>query len=512
MTLAADLAALANAGPDPLLARGVEKESLRVAADGNLSERAHPPSLGSALTHPNITTDFSESQLELITGVHTSIDDCVRELTEVHQFVHANLDGELMWPGSMPCMVGAADDVPIGQYGSSNIAQAKSVYRRGLANRYGALMQTISGIHYNFSLTETAWTALASARGHAIDRTDAYLGLIRNFRRYSWLLIYLFGASPAVCKSFTRGMSHGLQEFDHGTHYLPHATSLRMGRLGYQSDAQKSLHISYNNLDDYAETMRFGLTTPYPDYEAIGVIRDGEYQQLNTSLLQIENEFYGTIRPKRTIATGERPLTALTGRGVEYVEVRCMDLNPYISTGIDAETMRFLDTFLLSCLLSESPLDTPAESQAMQDNQIAIVERGREPGLTLNHEGSQRSMQEWAQALLTHGDAVASMLDGSGPPLHQQALAAQLDKINDPSLTASARIVDDMNQQGVPFFRLTMNLALEHADRFASSPLSATELAEMAAVSEQSHAKQADIEASESESFEVFLERYLALP
>lgn len=512
MTLAADLAALSSVGSEPLLARGVEKESLRVAADGNLSGREHPHSLGSALTHPNITTDFSESQLELITGVHTSIDGCVDELTRVHRFVHANLDGELMWPGSMPCMVGAADDVPIGYYGTSNVAQAKSIYRRGLANRYGALMQTISGIHYNFSLTDAAWAALAEARGQEIDRTDAYLGLIRNFRRYSWLLIYLFGASPAVCKSFTKGMPHGLDDFDDGTHYLPHATSLRMGRLGYQSDAQKTLHISYNNLDDYAKTMRFGLTTPYPEYESIGVVRDGEYQQLNTSLLQIENEFYGAIRPKRTIATGERPLTALTGRGVEYVEVRCMDLNPYIDTGIDAETMRFLDTFLLSCLLSDSPFDTPAESQAMQDNQIAIVERGREPGLNLSHDGGERSMAEWARALLTHGEAVASMLDGDGEPLHQQALATQLDKINDPSLTASARIVDEMTQQGVPFFRLTMNLAIEQAQRFATSLLSAREAEQMSDVSQQSHDKQANIEASETESFDVFLERYLALP
>lgn len=512
MTLAADLAALARAGSEPLLARGVEKESLRVAPDGNLSARAHPRSLGSALTHPNITTDFSESQLELITGVHKSIDGCVDELTRVHQFVHANLDGELMWPGSMPCMVGAADDVPIGQYGSSNIAQVKSIYRRGLANRYGALMQTISGIHYNFSLTEAAWQALSDARGQEIDRTEAYLGLIRNFRRYSWLLIYLFGASPAVCKSFTRGMDHGLDDFDDGTHYLPHATSLRMGRLGYQSDAQKSLHISYNNLDDYAKTMRFGLTTPYPEYEAIGLIRDGEYQQLNTSLLQIENEFYGAIRPKRTIATGERPLTALTGRGVEYVEVRCMDLNPYIDTGIDAETMRFLDTFLLSCLLSDSPLDTPAESQAMQDNQIAIVERGREPGLTLNHNGGERAMAEWARALLEHGTEVARMLDGNGEPLHQQTLATQLDKINDPALTASARIVDEMTAQGVPFFRLTMNLAIEHAERFGQSPLSSADAKMMRQASAQSMRKQDEIEASETESFDAFLERYLALP
>src|SRR4051812_21150799 len=315
-----------NALPRTVLAglqRGIEKESLRVGRDGRLALTPHPEQLGSALTHPFITTDFCESQLELITGVHDSVEACIREITEIHQAVYRAMGDELLWVASMPCNLPGDAAIPIGRYGSSNVGRAKSVYRTGLGHRYGRRMQTISGIHYNFSLP----TRLTN---------DDYFGLIRNFRRQSWLLLYLFGASPAVCSTFVEGRQHQLQPLGDGTLHLPHATSLRMGRLGYQSEAQSSLAVSYNSLHTYAASLQEALTKSYPAYEAIG-IRDGdEYRQLSTTMLQIENEFYGTIRPKRPIRSGERALHALRERGVEYVEVRLMDLDPFVAVGINA--------------------------------------------------------------------------------------------------------------------------------------------------------------------------------
>ena len=332
------------------LRRGVEKESLRVRPDGTLATTPHPAKLGSALTHPLVTTDFSESQLELITGVHPSPEACMNELTEIHQAVYRAIGDELLWAASMPCRLPADDAIPIGQYGTSNVGRAKSVYRMGLSHRYGRRMQTISGIHYNFSLPQQL-------------SNDAYFGLIRNFRRQSWLLLYLFGASPAVCSSFVAGRAHQLERLSGDTLYMPYATSLRMGKLGYQSDAQSTLLVSYNNLDSYAASLHEAMTKPYPAYAALG-IRDGDnYRQLADSMLQIENEFYGTIRPKRRIRPGERPLHALRERGVEYVEVRLMDLDPFFAVGIDAQTMRVLDMFLLHCLLQDSPPDTPQETR-----------------------------------------------------------------------------------------------------------------------------------------------------
>jgi glutamate--cysteine ligase len=221
--------------------RGIEKESLRVRPDGMLSDRPHPQGLGSALTHPHITTDFSESQPELITGVHRDIGACLQQLTEIHQIVYRNIGDEILWGASMPCGLPDDDSIPIGRYGVSNVGTAKTVYRQGLANRYGRRMQTISGIHYNFSLPEEAWPQLQRADGRSGPgqdyQTEVYFALIRNFRRHSWLLLYLFGASPAVCGSFVEDRLHGLEALKPGVMYLPYATSLRMGPLGYQSDA-----------------------------------------------------------------------------------------------------------------------------------------------------------------------------------------------------------------------------------------------------------------------------------
>src|SRR5256885_7072272 len=362
--------------------RGIEKESLRVRPDGSLAQTLHPAALGSALTHPHITTDFSESQLELITGVHASVEACLEELTHIHQVVYKHIGEEILWCASMPCNLPADHLIPIGRYGTSNVGRAKTVYRLGLAHRYGRRMQAISGIHYNFSLPGVG--------------DEQYFALIRNFRRHSWLLLYLFGASPAVCSSFVAGREHELSELTRGTHYAPYATSLRMGRLGYQSDAQSSLCVSYNNLRDYTASLYEALTVSYPAYEKIGIRSGDDYYQLATSLLQIENEFYGTIRPKRRIKRGERPLHALRERGVEDVEVRLMDLDPFAPIGITPQTCRFLDVFLLHCLLTDSPPDNPREIAEVRRNLQQVAGRGREPGLTLERDGEEVRLAHWA--------------------------------------------------------------------------------------------------------------------
>ena len=194
------------------LRRGLEKEGLRVLPDGSLAMTPHPSALGSALTHPRITTDFSEAQLELITGVHTDAESCLNELVELHQVVYRAIGEELVWCASMPCRLPSDDGIPIAQYGSSNAARLKTLYREGLSRRYGRRMQVISGIHYNFSLPEAAWAALQACDGvagsSAVYQDRGYFALIRNFRRHSWLLLLLLGATPAVCGSFVRDREH----------------------------------------------------------------------------------------------------------------------------------------------------------------------------------------------------------------------------------------------------------------------------------------------------------------
>lgn len=479
--------------------RGIEKESLRVRRDGSLALTPHPAALGSALTHPFITTDFSESQIELITGVHDSADACLRELTRIHQVVHRALDDEMLWVASMPCVLPGDEAIPIARYGSSNIGRAKSVYRTGIGHRYGRRMQTISGIHYNWSLP-------------GIDTAD-YFALIRNFRRHAFLLIYLFGASPAVDASFVAGLPHRLEELGKRSFGRPHATSLRMGRLGYQSDAQAALAVSYNSLERYAASLHQAMVVPFPAYEAIG-LRDaaGEYKQLSTTLLQIENEFYGTIRPKRVIRQGERPLHALRERGVEYIEVRCMDLDPFEPIGIGSATVRFLDVFLLHCLLADSPPDSPDESAALARNQEAVTSRGREPGLRLERDGRDVVLAEWGEQLLDEFVPIAAMLDArSGGNAHQASLGDARSALGDPSRLPSARVLATMAAESGGS-HLEFVLARSEAARQALLAQDGSEGddARWRQLAEASRREQASVEASDDLPFESFRERYLS--
>ena len=478
--------------------RGIEKESLRALPDGALAMTPHPRSLGSALTHPHITTDFSESQVELITGVHKNVDDCLAELQDVQHATLGALGDELLWVSSMPCGLPQDDKIPLGQYGSSNVGQSKTVYRRGLGHRYGRRMQTISGIHYNWSLPDVA--------------SEDYFGLIRNFRRHAFLLLYLFGASPAVCSTFVAGRQHQLQALNAHTMYLPYATSLRMGRLGYQSDAQASLAVSYNSLEGYAYSLHGALTTPYAAYQAIGV-QDaaGQYLQLGTSLLQIENEFYGTIRPKRVIFPGERPLHALRERGVEYVEVRLMDLDPFEPVGINAQTMRFLDVFLLHCLQTDSPPDTPEEIAALSRNQQAVAERGRQPGLTLERGDAPIELKDWGHRIIQEMRPLAQQLDAAhGGTLYQQALDAAVRGVDQPETLPSARVLEvmqrDFNGSFVAFVRAQSELLKRETH---STPLPADKAERFKALAQASWADQAKIEAADTMPFEVYLKTYL---
>ena len=479
--------------------RGIEKESLRVRPDGALAATPHPAALGAALTHPHITTDFSESQLELITGPHERVDACLEELTEIHKVVYRAIGDELMWAGSMPCNLPADDAIPIGQYGTSNVGRAKTVYRMGLSHRYGRRMQAISGIHYNLSVPGTT--------------SEQYFALIRNFRRRSWLLLYLFGASPAVCSSFVAGRKHELQELAPGTLYAPHGTSLRMGRLGYQSEAQASLSVSYNSLKSYTASLFDALTKPYPAYEKIGILKDNEYLQLNTTLLQIENEFYGTIRPKRRIRRGERPLHALRERGVEYVEVRLMDLDPFVAVGIGPATMRFLDAFLLHCLLDESPDDTPEELAANARNQQAVALRGREPGLVLESSGKKISLAAWGRQLVDACLPIARALDAAhgGGNAHVDSLAGAGVMVANANATPSARVLQAMaRNHGNSYVRFVLAESLLHAGSLRGLPLGPGVGERFAHLAEESLAEQRRIEAGDRVDFETFRKQYLS--
>lgn len=493
--------------------RGVEKEGLRVDHNGFLARTAHPISLGSALTNPRITTDYSEALIELITGTHDSVDGLQTELEQTHRYVASQLDGELIWNQSMAAHLPAEADIPIAWYGTSNTGMLKHVYRRGLAERYGKRMQCIAGVHYNFSLPDGLWDLLGTPGASIEDqRSKGYLALIRNFTRYSWFLMYLFGATPAVSKGFLEGVSHALTGLDDDTLYLPYATSLRMSDLGYKNQVQSELRLCYNDIETFLRRIYDAVTKPWPAYEAIGTHRNGEWIQLNTNILQIENEYYSSIRPKRTTGRGERPSTALAQRGVQYIEVRCMDIDPECATGISEQTSRFIDAFLLFCAAEESPLFPGIGfCEDSHDNFGLVTKEGRKPGLMLVKQNQPVRLADWSRELIEGIEPYAELLDAAyGGAQHAQSLEAQRAKVLDSAETPSAKLLQHLRTQKASLHEYSLKQSRKHHDTLLAKPLSATILHDYRQAAADSVIEQARIERSDTESFDTYVARYHA--
>jgi glutamate--cysteine ligase len=498
--------------------KGIEKESLRIAKDGFIAQTPHPKALGSALTHPAITTDYSEALIELITPPFADIRDTLDYLSNIHQFVYDHLDHEILLGASMPCGIDGDESIPIAEYGSSNIGRMKHVYRHGLWHRYGRTMQAIAGIHFNYSVPEALWIALHQQENsqHSLKQftADAYFGLIRNFQRLGWLILYLFGASPAICKNFFKSrpaLMAQFDEFDQGTLYHPYATSLRMSDIGYKSKNQANLKIDYNSLSGYVNSLSKAIETPYPEYEKIGVVVNGEYRQLNSNILQIENEFYSTIRPKQIINSGEKPTLALKRRGIRYIEMRSLDLDLFNPIGIDEAKTRFIEALLLTCLLKDSPMISDQDHYINNANQLTVANFGRKPGLEIVKGNKKILLQDWATEILESMQPVCAILDNeSADKPYSSSLTQQQLLVQNSDLTASARILDCMTQTGQPFSRLALNKSAEHARYFSVNKLDKTHTRVFNEMAELSLAKQKEIENKEQIPFDDFLKQYFS--
>jgi glutamate--cysteine ligase len=497
--------------------KGVEKESLRVSPDGHIASTPHPRVLGSALTNEHITTDYSEALLELVTPPFNETWELLQYLCDLHQFVYRNLPDELLWATSMPCAVDGDASIPIAEYGRSNVGRMKHVYRLGLGYRYGRVMQAISGVHFNYSFHEDFWPVFADlAERHdsgADLRSDAYFGLLRNYRRHGWIVLYLFGVSPAVCASFLDGRRvEGLEELRRGTWYAPYATSLRMSDLGYRNKNQAALEVSVNSLDHYVRDLTRAITTPHPDYQRIGVKVDGEYRQLNANVLQIENEYYSFIRPKRVTQSGERPTKALERGGVQYVEMRSLDVSAFDPVGVNQNKLRFLEAFAAFCVLRESRPIEPAEQRELDGNHAVVAKQGRRPRLELRHGGRNVRLRTWALEIIDGMRGICEMLDGSDPQRpYGTALAAQEAKITDLGLTPAARLLNELMRDDESFFELGRRMSQMHRGYFLElySPNESRQL-EFAQEAEASLAAQARVEAADRLSFDEYLARYFA--
>ena len=513
------LAALVNANAPTLLhggRRGVEKESLRVTPDGHIATSLHPRALGSALTNEHITTDYSEALLELVTPTFTTNWELLQYLCDLHQFVYRHMGDELLWATSMPCVVDGDASIPIAQYGPSNVGRLKTIYREGLGLRYGRVMQAISGVHFNYSFPQKLWEAWAAVRESHDTGQDfvsaCYFDLLRNYRRHGWIVLYLFGVSPTVCKSFLRARGESLPEFGRGTAWEPNATSLRMSDLGYRNRSQSGVEISVNSLSEYVRDLSRAIGTPHPEYERLGVKVDGHYRQLNANLLQIENEYYAFIRPKRVARSGERPTKALLRGGVEYVEVRALDVSAFDPVGVNQHKLRFLEAFLALCLMRESaPLDA-AEHSALDANHVTVARRGREPGLVLQREGRALDMRAWGLEILDQMQGICELLDGNDAQKpYSASLAVQRAKFDDVALTPSARLIKEMRETEESFSELALRTSAVHKKYFLDlyAPTEAR-LAQFAGEAAESLRDADALERAPREDFDAYLAAYLA--
>jgi len=494
---------------------GLEKETLRVNTQGSISQTPHPAQLGAALTNPYITTDYSEALLELVTPPCESAKKAIEFLADTQKFVFTKLDDEMLWATSMPCVVAGETSIPIAQYGSSHAGMMKTIYRKGLGYRFGKVMQVIAGVHFNFSLPHAFWQAYQTIEKDSSELQlfidEQYFAVLRNLQRMGWLMPYLFGASPAVCKSFLGGAETNLQNFDENTYYEEYATSLRMGDIGYQNNKENETGIkaNYDNLKKYTDSLRVAISTPCPEYEKIGVEVDGEYRQLNANILQIENEYYSTVRPKQVPQGNEKPSTALMHRGVEYIELRSLDVNAFEPLGISETQLYFLEAFVMYCLLIESPLIEDRERTEIDQNELDTAHKGRDPALLLQRNGESILLKDWALEVANGMKPICELLDSEtdGQP-YQQALKEQTAAIHDPALTPSAVMLQEMRDKKEGFFHFAKRMSAQHFDYFSKLTVTdqSTQLMEKTVL--DSVLRQQHIEATDTGSFAEYLEAY----
>ncbi|WP_201587486.1 glutamate--cysteine ligase [Psychrobacter jeotgali] len=497
--------------------RGIEKEGLRVKPDGYLSRAPHPKKLGSKLTHPFITTDYSENLLELVTDPRTTPKDTLVILRQLHVLVYQALpEEELMWPLSMPYMRSAEDeDIPLADFGSSNTGRLKTLYRSGLGVRYGRRMQAIAGLHYNLSFGDElfkSWQAqLPEAQGQTLTefRNDKYLGLIRNFKRMTGLVLYLLGASPNVSPCFLAGREHDLILQNDSTYYKPTATSLRMGRLGYTNSVQENLDIRYNNLPEYIAGLRRAIQTPHEGFKSLGVDdADGNPIQINNHILQIENEYYSPIRPKQIAERGETPTEALERRGIAYVEFRAIDLDPYSDIGIRLSSACFLEILALYCLLNSSPDLLPEEDEELAINIERVVNEGRRDNLHIVDKGKEIPLESWMVSHLSNMLPLAALLDAHyGGNDYRAALALMHGKAIQSESTISAQVNADSERLG-GMWQLGYTLAQQHRDTLLQQTLSPNTQAKYEVLAEKSILQQTELEETETEEFIDFVQQY----
>ena len=489
---------------------GFEKESLRVI-NSSVSQHPHPELLGSALCNHYITTDFSEAQLELVTPPLNDKIKGLRFLEDIHHFVSCNIEDEILWPFSMPVAINAEEEIPIAYYGPSNLGVFKQIYRNGLSHRYGRMMQAISGVHYNYSVPDSIWQS-SLFKNMDIDsqkvRSAAYFNMLRNIYRVNWLILYLFGASPAITRNFLTEDNHSFKQLDKQTLFLPYATSLRMSNFGYQNTRRKKLEVSINSIAEYISGLRKATNTAHSEFAKIQKKNTNFQAQINENILQIDDEYYAIARAKSNIISNQQSTSKLNQGGVDYIELRSLDLNPFSRIGIDEETTFFLEVLLAYCFIKQDQYFTDDEIRSINHNDLLVAKQGRDPNLVLIKDRTNISLKEWGNQIIDNLLPIAAVLD-SNKNQYTDAVDQMREKINDANQTLSGRLLDKISNSNMNFFELGTSIGEENKKHYLNLNQSDNpnwNLLEKEAI--DSHNQQKILEKENGESFEAFVENY----
>lgn len=401
---------------------GIEWECLRAKGDGKLSLTPHPEIFGDKLTNPLVTTDFSESQIEIITPTFDTIDEAFDTFSLLSDLVNASLpEDEYLWFQSIPCILPYWDQIPIAQY--SEEGEDSQKYREDLAKKYGVKKQMISGVHFNFSFSDDFLEELYSLENPDLSfkefKNEVYLKIARNYLRYCWLIIYLTGCSIGSHKSFSNDCIHLMDaQDDYGSFYSTKGPSFRNASCGYKN--LKELYPSYESVDDFVRDINT-------------FIENGDLSEAKELYTQVR------LKPKNP----KDLLNSLKEDGIEYIEIRTLDINPFYKCGLTRRDMKFLHFFLIYMFIKDES-DYPLWQKEASINEENTAERAYDESMRLLRDGEEVTLKQWASEIINEMYGMCEVLGIND----FSTLNFMLNRISNPNLTYGRRLLKLIEQDG----------------------------------------------------------------
>ena len=419
---------------------GLEKENVRVTERGNLALTPHPKAFGDRENNPYIKTDFSESQLEMVTPICNTLEEVYSFICNLNKVVSLEImkNGEFLWPQSNPPILPREEEIPIAKLSN----REDELYRENLSYKYGKKKQVISGIHYNFSFKEEfiklLYKELKVKKDFIEFKDDIYLRMARNFQKYHWLLIYLTGASPVFHESYIDEIKEEGEKLGEDSYYIKDDTSLRNSSYGYKN--KKDYYVSYNSIEEYASDIK-------------NLVKDKEIQSIK--------EYYNPIRLKSL--GSEDMLESLLHKGIDYLEVRLLDLDPLSIQGVSKETLYLVHLFMIYTLLKENKEITYKDQEEFFKNHDMVALKGRNEEAVIHENGIPVLLKDKGREILSEMDEIVEILFSNNEEF-KNVIKRALEKINNPHDTISEKLIKDIKEEG--YINFHMRLAKEYLNNF----------------------------------------------